>query len=116
MKWIISVLLILLLTTNAFWLYSAIDNGVTASYRDQQIHELNETRKQLMAVLPELSAGLNKDEIVSISKKHTNLEPYEKDGCSWVGWLVFKFDENNKLQSVSTVWYYDDKGPCFASF
>ncbi|MCC5451904.1 hypothetical protein LMJ53_09235 [Rheinheimera sp. UJ51] len=116
MKWIITILIILLLTTNAFWLYSAVDNGVTVAYRDQQIHELDETRKQLMASLPEIANQLHKEEIIEITKKYTKLKAYDKNGCSWVGWLGLKFNENNKLQSVSPVWSYGDENPCLTSF
>lgn len=116
MKWIITILITLLFTTNAFWLYSAIDNGVTVSYRDQQIHEIDETRKQLMASLPEIANNLSKEEIIKITKKHTNQKPYEKNGCSWVGWLGLKFDETKKLQSVSPIWSYGEEAPCFTNF
>lgn len=116
MKWIVALLLVILVMTNGFWLYSVVDQGVTNSYREQQLHELDETRKQLMAVLPELASKLHKEEVVAAVSKHTELNVYEKDGCTWAGWLALKFDEKGKLQSVSPIWSYSNDNPCFPNF
>ena len=116
MKTTIVILSILLLASNAFWLYQLIDSGVTLSYRDQQTYELEETRKQLMATLPVAAKKATKKEIVTAASKFTDQEAFEKDGCTWVGWLGFKFDENNKLKSVSPSWSYGKKDPCYPSF
>ena len=87
MKWIVAVLVVLLLATNAIWLFGIIDQSVTLSYRDQQVYELEETRKQLMAVFPELAKELSKEEVISIVTKTTNQEAFEKEGCIWSGWI-----------------------------
>jgi hypothetical protein len=34
MKWVVVTLALLLIITNAYWLYGAIDQGVTLTYRD----------------------------------------------------------------------------------
>ena len=113
MKIMIALLSILLISSNAFWLYQAFDAGVTGSYRDQRIYELEETTKQLMAVLPEVAMRATKAEIVTAAGKFTDQEVFEKEGCTWVGWLGFKFDENNKLKSVSASWSYGENDPCY---
>ena len=116
MKITIGILLVLLLASNAFWLYQYMDIAVTLSYRDQEAHELEETRKQIMAALPEIAKNATKREIVEASGKFTDSEVYEKGGCTWVGMMGFKFDENEKLQSVSPVWTYGGGEPCFQDF
>jgi hypothetical protein len=116
MKWIITVLVLLLIVTNGFWLYGAIDQGVTLSYRDQQVYELEETRKQLMAVMPKLASNLTKEDIVSMASEHTDQEVFEKEGCTWVGWIGLKFSEKGSLQSVSPSWSYGGEDPCYPNF
>lgn len=116
MKMTIAILVVLLLASNAFWLYQVVDTGVTLSYRDQQTYELEETRRQLMATFPEVAKHATKEEIIAAASKHTDQEVYEKEGCTWVGWLGFKFGESNKLKSVSPSWSYGEKDPCYPAF
>jgi hypothetical protein len=116
MKIVIVILSVLLLASNAFWLYQVIDSGVTLSYREQQTYELEETRKQLMATFPETAKKATKNEIVTAASKFTDQEIFEKNGCTWIGRLGFKFDENNKLKSVSPSWSYGNNDPCYPAF
>lgn len=115
MKWVITLLVALLLGTNAFWFYGAIDTGVTLSYRDKQLYELEETRKQLMAVLPDVAIRATKKEVVEAASRYTDLDAFEKDGCTWVGWIGLKFDEQGQLLSVSPTWSFGEKDPCYPS-
>lgn len=116
MKWIIAVLIVLLVGSNGFWLYRAIDQAITNSYREQELRQLDGTRRQLMAVLPEMAVSLNKDQVVAIASRHTEQEIYEKEGCTWVGWLGLKFNESGSLQSVAPVWSYGNENPCLQNF
>jgi len=85
MKWIIAVLLLLIVASNLFWFFSRFDSAVTMAYQEQQIYELDETRKQLMAVLPEAALALNREEIIALSSKYSDQPGYIKNGCTWVG-------------------------------
>lgn len=113
MKWIIALLLVLLIGSNVFWLYQVLDTGISLSYRDQQTYELEETRKQLMSLMPLVAINVKKEEITKTASQFTDLEPYEKDGCTWVGWLGLRFGNNNELISVSPTWSYGEKDPCY---
>ena len=113
MKILIILLGILLIATNAFWYYTSIDAGVTLSYNEHQIHELEETRKQLMALLPEVSIHVSRQDIIEAASKHTDQQVFEKDGCTWVGWLGLKFDQNQRLVSVSPAWSFGEPDPCY---
>lgn len=116
MKISIVILSILLLASNAFWLYQVVDIGVTLSYRGQQTFELEETRKQLMATMPEIAKNVIKEDVVAAARKYTDQEVFEKGGCTWVGWLGFKFDDRNQLISVSPSWSYGEDDPCYSAF
>ena len=116
MKIAIVILSVALIASNAYWVYQLIDVGVTLSYRDQQTYELDETRKQLMAMIPEVAINAKKEEIIASASKYTDEEAFEKEGCTWVGWLGLKFDGNNKLKSVSPSWSYGREDPCYPTF
>ncbi len=118
MKWVVAVLLVLLVWSNGYWVYHYVDFGVTLSYVDQQRYDNNETRKQLMAMLPEIAVNLGEDQVVQIANKYHDFEGgfYEKDGCIWVGWLGLKFDSRGKLLSVSPSWANAEPDPCFPEY
>lgn len=115
MKWIIALLLLLVVVSNLFWFLGRLDSAVTIAYQEQQIYELSETQKQLMAIFPGVAQALNKEEVIELSSNYTNQAIYVKNGCTWVGWLGFRFGKDSKLQFVSPVWSYDNMDPCYAS-
>lgn len=113
MKIAIVILGVLLVFSNGCWLYNSIDRGITLSYRDKQIHELDETRKQLMGMLPAMSQNFSKQEVIQIASSQSNEKTFEKDGCTWVGWVGLKFNQNGILESVSPAWFYGGLDPCY---
>jgi hypothetical protein len=104
--WKITTLLlaIALVGTNCWWLYNAIDAGVTNKYQDQMIYEQTGMLKQLIAVTPELSSDKDKTEIVAIVQKSSDLDPFEKEGAVWIGWLGLQFSDKGKLIKVIPPW------------
>jgi hypothetical protein len=116
MKKIAVILGMLLIVSNLFWIYTLIDNGITLTYRDQELYEYKETQKQLMSMLPEVAQNRSNEEIINIAKKYSSSEPFEKEGCTWVGWLGFKFSEDSELENVSWVISYGEGGPCHEAF
>jgi hypothetical protein len=113
MKWITAILAILLIASNGYWLYQKIDAGVTLSYRNQELHDNLETEKQILSALPELAKGKSRTEIIEILKANTDREPYEKNGCVWVGWVGLKFSDKDELLSISRVWNSGESDPCY---
>lgn len=113
MKKTIIILVILLVVSNSWWVYKSIDKDVSVYYRDKQLHELEETRKQLMNMLPEISKNQKKEKIIEIATHYSKEEMFENDGCTWVGWIGFKFNKAGELESVSPAWSYGGQDPCF---
>ncbi len=113
MKTIIITLAVLLVGTNAFWVYVTFDNAVTASYRDQRISEYRVTSTQLSQVIPELASGKSREEVIKIVSRHTDMDPFEKDGCVWIGWMGLHFTGDGRLQSVSRLWNAGEKDACY---
>lgn len=98
----VGVCLILLVISNAFWLHAAIDDGVTQKYEGQVIYELSNSKKQAEGMLGKALAGKNKVEVTTLASQFTDLEPFEKDGCLWVGWYGFKFNPDGELVGIET--------------
>ena len=112
MKAAVGGLVALLVASNAFWAFQVMDQGVTVFYRDKQIDELEKTQTQLMAMIPALTQGMKKKEILERVKPLVG-EPFDKEGCTWLGWTGLKFTHNNTLASVSPIWSEGVKNdPC----
>lgn len=112
LKITIGVLGILLLLTNVWWLYGAIDSGVTQKYEDQEIYELRNSNKQAVGMLREALIGRKKGDVKSIAEKFSDLKSYEKEGCLWVGWYGFKFSESDELVGIETNESYNTDPVC----
>ncbi len=61
----------------------------------------------------ELVRTFPKQQLVAIAEKQSGEESYEKDGCTWVGLLGFKFNVSGKLIFVSPSWSPSEKDPCY---
>ncbi len=112
MKYFIACLILLLIATNGLWFLSYIDQSVTLHYNQQQIHQLEQANKQIMDTVPNLVQSLTKDEIVSIVKRYADTEPFAKEGCLWIGWYGFKFDDEQKLIGITPSWDYQEPSIC----
>lgn len=112
MKIAVFILGILLVGTNAFWLYHVVDSSVTDFYRDDTIRSMQRTQDQLMAVIPELAGSQDRQKVVGIFQSATDEEPFEKAGCVWVGSVGLKFDAENELLAVTPLISVSPQGPC----
>lgn len=99
MKWVAGCLGLLLILSNGFWGYVVLDISVSKHYLNDSYITYERLSLQLMNMLPDLSGSLKKEEILKIAEKHSDLELgfLEKEGCSFVGRVGFKFDHQEKL-------------------
>jgi hypothetical protein len=95
-------LVVALIGSNLWWVYHAIDAGVSAAYLDDSFRAASTALKQHEAILPLVLEGKrNKTEIVAAAKVAAdNSEPFEKEGVTHVGWIGLKFDAKNQLVGV----------------
>jgi hypothetical protein len=100
-KLIITILSISLVASNLWWLYHAIDNGVTNAYMDDSMQQTSRTLKETIAILPLVANGSSKESIIKAASDASQLDPFEKDGYVWVGFLGLKFNESGKFIGVS---------------
>lgn len=98
----ISVLLIVLLISNAWWAFAVVDAGVTSTYQDAQLEEEQQALNQTLAVIRVLAkSGATRTQIVEAAQEAWSAgEPFEKDGYTWVGRLGLKFNEQGQLIDV----------------
>ncbi|WAC43766.1 hypothetical protein OU997_16145 [Pseudomonas sp. SL4(2022)] len=108
----IITLSLLLVGTNIFWLCTTIDSAVTRTYMNQELYELNGSKTQAVGMLKISLMGKTKDEVQSMAAKFTDLEPYEKEGCLWVGWYGFKFSESGLFIDIETGKAHTDRPVC----
>lgn len=107
------IAVLLLLGAIAYLVYRGIDTSITLSYRDQQVHELEEANRQLMSALPAIARDMGKPEVVAAMQSNREESPYEKDGCTWIGRVGLKFSADEKLVHVSPGVSYGEPDPCF---
>ena len=100
-----SVVILLLSTTlvasNAWWLYKAIDTGITRAYATQTCTENAEALAQAISALP-VAARLDtsRDAVVAAARRGTDEVVFDKDGLTWVGRLGLRFDAQGRLVEV----------------
>jgi len=97
----IAVLAVLLVSSNTWWLYHAVDHGVTLAYRDQVLYEAANTNSALSKVSSHLMKGKTKDEADALLRTLFPAEqPYEKDGALHTTWLALQLNTNGAVAGV----------------
>lgn len=97
-KWIAIVLGILLLLTNGFWVYSAVDLAVTEMYRQQVEYESENRIEALETLCSWLVGGMPKSEAVKLLNEISpDFEAYEKENRLNTIWLSFKVNEQGNV-------------------
>ena len=97
-KWIALALGGLLLLTNGFWFYSAIDLAVTEKYRQQEEYEAENRIEALENLCSRLVSGMPKSEAVKLLNDISpDFKAYEKEGRLNTTWLSFKVNERGSV-------------------
>jgi predicted metal-dependent TIM-barrel fold hydrolase len=101
-SWVI-VLAILLIGSNAYWLYNTVDFGITHSYLEAS-YEHEQKRAAQAIYLANLNlVGMHADAAKSrIGKDVSGLDSFEKEGCLYVGGICLRLDDNRLVVSVET--------------
>ena len=100
-KWTSAILLILLIGSNGWWLYQAIDLAVTDKYRQQQEYEADRTISALKTVTTEFVRGSSKEQLLdTLNRTFPDDEPFEKDGAIHVAFLSFPIADDGLISGV----------------
>ena len=100
-KWMSGGLLAFLLLSNGWWMYSAVDQGVTQKYQDIERNERIGAISKLVALSTELVRGMSKQDLtVLLSKLPSKTPPFEKEGAIHAIPLSFPLDGEEKIIGV----------------
>ncbi|MFO6423617.1 hypothetical protein [Motilimonas sp. KMU-193] len=101
MKVICIGLFVLLLASNAFWFFAAIDQGISFTYLEASYETLERAHQQLIQLSNLNLIGLTADEAKHlIGHDVYNSEPYIKEGCLQAGQICMKLDGANQIVAI----------------
>lgn len=84
-----------------------LDASITHSYLSASLNDNKKGLEQSLSILPVVAQpNVTKDEIIQVAQQRypNSIEPFEKDGYTWVGMLGLKFNQNGKLIAVKRAW------------
>ena len=95
-----------LVGTNAWWVYTAIDAGVAATYQEVTLRENREALDQTLALIPVIQGiGYTKEDVIeAVKHPYMNSKPFEKEGYIWVGRIGLAFSDSGRLLNVKKSW------------
>ena len=97
-KWVAIVLGVLLIATNGFWLYSAVDLAATEKYRQQEKYETKHRIEAFEKLCSKLVGGMKKaDAIKLLNDVSPDFNAYEKESHLNTIWLSFKLDKQGNV-------------------
>ena len=100
-KWIALILGALLIVTNGFWLYSAIDLAATDKYNQQLEYESLHKIEALQNLCTKLVAGMPKSEAIKLlNDLSPDFEAYEKEGRLNTIWLSFGINQQGNVSDT----------------
>ena len=105
-RWMIRILTVALLASNAWWLYHAFDIGVTVTLQNDSLKKHHKALAQTLAILP-VAARIdsNKAQVIDAAKAAApDKQPFEKDGFIWIGKLGLRFGKDGRLTKAVPAW------------
>ncbi|MBN1500267.1 MAG: hypothetical protein JW982_08930 [Spirochaetes bacterium] len=101
MKKLSIILFILLILTNGFWLYNAVDMGVTQSYHDQVTYEFANRIVSLSSLANHYIHGISKESALGIIEDISDEDSvFIKDNAINSYWISISLDENENVKEV----------------
>jgi len=93
------VLVLLLIASNAFWFYGAIDQGVTLMYTESSFQYAQSNYEQLLALTDENLIGRSANEVITLIPVDNNgLEPFLKEGCLYYDQICLRLGPSNIIE------------------
>lgn len=103
---IITILVVVLIASNAWWFYCLIDAGVTQAHTADSRNDNQQALRQALSLLPVVARPrVSRSEVVAAARlPGDSTVPFEKEGYVWVGRLGLKFNDQGQLVEVSRAW------------
>ncbi len=95
------LLLFVLFVSNLFWLYTVLDQGVSYTYLEASMESSDKEREQLFKISNLNVIGQSVNEIKGqLNPDVYGLEPFEKEGCLYVGQVCLKLNRDSIIIRV----------------
>ena len=101
MKYALAIAVLILLASNAYWLYVSVDQASINKYMYSNLYEASHTACQSLAFANELATGMSKQQIIDAAINSADHAGTNQEGLYYHGWLAFKFDDKNELLHIS---------------
>ena len=102
MKLSTSLLALLLVASNGFWLYREFDQGITQTYRSQERYENANRLVAASLIASEVVRERPKAEVSALLKRLFPTEPvFKKDGALHTIWLVLPVNSDGRVSQVA---------------
>lgn len=105
-KLTIGLLTIALISTNAFWVYKAIDVSITNAYHQASYDDCKKALHQALAIMPIVARpDSTQEQVIDAAQRAAGERDsaFYKDGFTWVGNLGLRFGKTGRLESISTI-------------
>ena len=100
-KWVSIVLLLVLLLTNGFWLYLALDWGSGEKYRQQTAYERENQVEALKSLAEHFISGSSKVDLAdTLAEVFPDEDPFEKEGAANCLWLSFPISPEGLVEGI----------------
>lgn len=88
-----------LISSNAWWAYRSLDDGITHTYFQQECNTKSVLLTQTLSVLPVVAKPkASEGEILAAAQlQNSRASPFEKNGFVWVGQLGLQFNDEGQL-------------------
>jgi len=97
----ITILLIALVTSNAYWMMLSLDSGITQTYQESSLELAHKMYEQTLRLANLELTGLGADEaLTKIGKDVYGLDPFEKEGCIYAGNVCVRLNEDRKVVGI----------------
>ncbi len=97
-----ALLIASLIGSNAAWLYANFDQGVTTTYREQELYELANRSIALSTLANETVRGRSKDEVWQLlTRLYPEGEPYETDVGLHTLWIELPLGADGNVVGVA---------------
>lgn len=102
MKLLAPILGALLVGSNGWWLYHAIDQGVTDMYREQTMYEAANRVTALSVIATETVRGKTKTEASALLQRlFPGKAPFEKDGALHTTWITLTLSKEGIVSGIA---------------
>jgi hypothetical protein len=98
----ITVLVALLVASNAFWAYVVLDGGISYTYLLSSYDRARGTALQALAVSREVGrADATRQSVIDAALQvQPDARPFEKEGFVWVGDIGLRFDDAGQFMEA----------------